>query len=268
MTSSLKADAVRESLSRVRDRAPLVHNITNAVVTNSTANVLLALGASPVMADCTEEVEELVATASSLVINLGTINTDSAAAMRLAVAKAHEANVPWVLDPVAVGVLGYRTRIAGELVRERPTAIRGNASEIMSLAGTAGGKGRGVDSTAGSRDALASARRLANTTGAVVAVTGAVDLITDGARVVECHNGDPMMTRVTGTGCAASAIVGAFLAVETDALTAVAHALAVFGIAGERAAESCDGPGSFQVALLDRLFDLDARVIAERARLR
>ncbi|NBC33689.1 MAG: hydroxyethylthiazole kinase [Alphaproteobacteria bacterium] len=268
MAHSLRADAVWASLSRLRDTAPLVHNITNAVVTNSTANILLALGASPVMTDSTEEVEEMVAAASALVINLGTINGDSAAAMRLAAAKAQETGLPWLLDPVAVGVLGYRTRVAGELLWHRPTAIRGNASEIMSLAGTAGGKGRGVDSTAGSRDALAGARSLAEATGAVVAITGAVDLITDGERIVECHNGDPMMTRVTGTGCAVSAIAGAFLAIEPDPLTAVAHALAVFGIAGEIAAEGCNGPGSFQLRLLDLLFDLDGQRIADRVRLR
>jgi hydroxyethylthiazole kinase len=243
-----------------------VHSITNIVVANSTANALLAIGASPAMAESTDEVEELVPAAGALVINLGTISATWAAAMRLAAGRAHAVGVPWVLDPVAVGVLAYRSRVAADLLHHRPAVIRGNASEILSLAGMAGA-GRGVDSTAQSADAVDAARRLAEETGAVVAVTGAVDYVTDGAAVIEVHNGHPLMPRVTGMGCTATAIVGAFLAVERDRLAATAQALCALGVAGEVAAERARGPGSLQVELLDALYGLDADLLATRARL-
>lgn len=255
------------SLERLRAAAPLVHNITNVVVTNWTANVLLAIGASPAMVEGTDEAEELAGVASALVVNVGTLSAPTAAAMRLATRRALEAGVPWVLDPVAVGVLSYRSRLAADLLQHRPGAIRGNASEVLSLAGSGGGRGKGVDSTADSADAIDSAHSLARRTGAVVAVTGAVDQVTDGETVVAIHNGSPMMTRVTGTGCAATALIGAFLAAQPDPLAAVCHALCVFGIAGELAAEKASGPGTFQIQLLDALHALDEPTIAARARI-
>jgi hydroxyethylthiazole kinase len=241
-------------------RRPLVHNITNAVVANFTANALLALGAAPVMAEGAEEVAAVAASADALVVNLGTLTAARAAAMRLAVDAAVAAGRPWALDPVGVGAIVPRTVFAQELCRLRPAAIRGNASEILGLAGEAGG-GRGVDSGAGSGDAVAAARRLAGQTGGVVAVTGAVDYITDGARVLLLHNGDKLMTRVTGMGCTATAIIGACLAVGGDALDAVAHGLAITGIAGEMAARGARGPGSMQVAFLDALAGLDETLL-------
>ena len=259
--------AVARTLEAIRARVPLVHNITNAVVTNSTANALLALGASPAMVESTDEVEEFAAIADALVINLGTMSSPQAAAMRLAVAAANAAGKPWVMDPVAAGAITYRTLLARALVERRPAAIRGNASEILALAG-AGGAGRGVDATAGSAAALDAARDLARRTQAAIAVTGAVDYITDGARVVEVHNGHEMMTRVTGLGCTATAITGACLAVEPDALAAAAHALALIGVAGEIAAERARGPGSLQLELLDALYRLDRAELEARARLR
>ncbi len=266
MTEAASAAAAWRTLAAIRSEAPLVHNITNLVVTNSTANALLAVGASPAMVEGADEVEEFAAVAASLVINLGTMSSDRAAAMRLAVTAANAAGKPWVLDPVAVGAIGYRTGLARALLRRRPAAIRGNPSEILSLAGEAGG-GKGVDSGTGPEAALEAARRLAGRVGTVVAVTGATDYVTNGTVTVAVNNGHPMMTRVTGLGCTATAIVGACLAVERDALAACAHALAIVGVAGEVAAERARGPGSLQVELLDALYLLDEATLSRRARI-
>ncbi|HSU05715.1 MAG TPA: hydroxyethylthiazole kinase, partial [Acetobacteraceae bacterium] len=217
------------TLSAIRTRAPLVHNITNLVVTNNTANALLAIGASPAMVEGTDEVGEFVRVAAALVVNLGTMNADRAAAIRLAVTAAVEAGTPWVLDPVAVGAIGYRTGLAHEVITRRPTAIRGNPSEVLALAGQSGG-GKGVDTRSGPEAALEAARKLALRVRTTVAVTGATDYVTDGTRMVTVTNGHPMMTRVTGLGCTATAILGACVAVEPDAVTAAAHALAIIGV--------------------------------------
>ena len=255
--------AVAGTLRRLRERAPLVHNITNLVVTNSTANALLAVGASPAMVEAVEEVAEFAHVADALVINLGTMNADRAAAMPLAAAAAREAGTPWVLDPVAVGALAFRSRVAVELLAHAPQAIRGNASEILALealsAGSAGvpASGRGVDSAHAAEAALDSARRLAVRTGAVVTVSGATDLITDGHQVIGVTNGHAMMQRVTGLGCTATALIGACLAVQPDALVASVHGMVLIGLAGEIAAAQATGPGSLQVGLLDALYRLD-----------
>lgn len=256
---------VIRTLDAIRARRPLVHNITNAVVTNLTANALLAIGASPAMVESVDEVSGFAAISDALVVNLGTISADQAGAMRLAAAAARAGGRPWVMDPVAVGVLDYRTRVARDLLAMRPNAIRGNASEILGLAG-AGGAGHGVDSTAGAASAIAAARALAAESGGAVAVTGETDYVTDGDRLVAIRNGDEMMTRVTGMGCTATAILGACLAVESDPLAAAAHGLVLIGIAGELAAARAHGPGSFQVELLDALWRLDPEIIAARAK--
>jgi hydroxyethylthiazole kinase len=236
----------------LRLRAPLVHNLTSAVVANFTANALLALGASPAMVESPDEVENFVAVADALVINIGSLTPARAAVMRLAAAAAGRSGTPWVLDPVGAGAIAPRTAFARELGTLGPAAIRGNASEILGLVGQEGG-GRGVDTGAGSDTALDAAQRLARSTGAVVAVTGAVDYVTDGVEVVAVAHGHPMMTRVTGMGCAASAIVAACLGVEPDRLRAVAHALTLTGLAGEMAARDAKGPGSLMIAYLDAL---------------
>jgi len=254
------------TLQAVRAEGPLVHSIANLVVTNLTANMLLALGASPAMVENVEEAGELAAAADALVVNLGSMSADRTAAMMAAARSAEQAGTPWVLDPVAVGALSYRTGVARELLAHRPTAIRGNASEIASLAGGDGG-GKGVDSTLDSAAALDAARRLARETGAVVAVTGRVDRVTDGDRVLEVHNGHPLQTRVTGMGCSATAVIAAGLAVArgtgTDPLDATAHTLALFGFSAERAARGAPGPASFQTGLIDSLYGLtEAQVLA------
>jgi hydroxyethylthiazole kinase len=244
------------TLALLRTRRPLVHNLTSAVVANFNANALLALGAAPAMAEGADEVADFAASADAVVINLGMLSPERAKVMRVAAVSATEAGKPWALDPVGVGAIPARTRFAQELCRLRPAAIRGNASEVLALAGEAGG-GRGVDSGARSEAAVAAARRLAGSSGSVVAVTGAVDYITDGEQVLTLHNGHELMTRVTGMGCAATATVGACLALGGEALSAVAHALAVTGIAGEMAALTARGPGSMIVAFLDALAALD-----------
>ncbi len=264
---TLDAAAAGRCLDMIRQRRPLIHNITNLVVTNSTANALLALGASPAMVEGADEVEEFVAKSATLVVNLGTMSADRAAAMRLAVAAARRAGTPWVLDPVAVGVMRYRSQLARDLLAHAPAAIRGNASEILSLEGSQDGMARGVNSSAGSEAAVAAAQRLARATGAAVAVTGATDYVADGNRTASITNGDPMMARVTGLGCTATAIVGACLAVEADRFAATVYGLAITAVAGEIAAARARGPGSLQLELYDALYQMDAATLAGRVRL-
>lgn len=252
-------------LNAVREQAPLVHNITNFVVMNNTANALLALGASPAMIHATDEVEDFVTVSRALVVNIGTLYSEQVAACKLAAARAKAVGVPWVLDPVGAGATPYRRTVAAALARLGPKVIRGNGSEILTLAQATSGSGRGVDSVDASEAALAAAQRLAVERQTVVAVTGAVDYVTDGVRVAEIHNGDPLMARVTGLGCSATAVIGAFLAVEPEGFAATLAALAVFGVAGEVAAGWAAGPGSLQVALLDALYTLDEATLEAKA---
>lgn len=242
-------------LSRLRETAPLVQCITNAVVVNFTANALLAVGAAPVMADIPEEAGECAAFASALLINLGTPTAEQRAAMTAAVAAARAAGTPWVLDPVGVGALGLRTQFARDLLAQRPTVIRGNASEILALA-DAGSGGRGVDAADEVDAALDAARALAERTGAVVAISGLVDAVTDGARTVRIAGGSPLLTRVTGGGCSLGAVVAACVAAADGpdaAFTGTIAAHAVYAAAAEDAAARAQGPGSFAVAFLDAL---------------
>lgn len=252
-------------LEAVRTQAPLVQCLTNSVVTGFTANVLLALGASPAMVDIPVEADAFARIAGGVLINLGTPHAEQAQAMREAARAATTAGTPWVLDPVAIGALPVRTALAHELRSLRPAIIRGNASEIIALSGLGAG-GRGTDSTASPEDALPAATLLASA-GAVVAVSGPVDLITDGHRTVRVHSGDPLLTRITGGGCALGAVMAACAAVSTDTLAATVAATSLYTIAAERAAATCSGPGSFAVALLDELAALDADRITAHERL-
>lgn len=255
-----------QALARLRETAPLVQNITNYVAMDVAANTLLALGASPAMAHAVEEVEEFVGIAQALALNIGTLSPAWVQAMQLAAARALQLGKPWVLDPVGAGATQYRTRTAAALARQRPTVVRGNASEILALAGT-GAATKGVDSTAASDDAREVARRLAAELGCVVAVTGAVDYVTDGRVERSVANGHPLMTRVTALGCSATAMVAAFCAVEDDALVATAQALAVLGLAGELAARQAAGPGSLRLHLLDALYRLDEATVTAGVRI-
>lgn len=245
-------DQVLLDLATVARHAPLIHCLTNTVAANFTANALLAVGASPAMVEHETEAQELATVAGALLVNVGTVSESTAAAMIAATVAAQGAGTPWVLDPVAVGVLGFRGLLARELLTSAPTVVRGNASEVLSLAGAAGG-GRGVDSTVDSAGVIAPAREFARRRGNVVAVSGVVDYITDGDTVIAVPGGDPMMSQVTGVGCVLGALISAFLAVNPEPLTAAASASAVLAAAGERAARGVPGPGTFAVRLIDEL---------------
>lgn len=248
-------------LEAVRNARPLVHCMTNIVVAGFTANVLLAIGASPAMVENAEESAEFAGVADALLVNLGTLSPDKVSAMRLAVNAANRTGTPWVLDPVAVGALAYRTRFAASLLGENPSIIRGNPSEILSLAGVANSAGRGVDSTADSYSAYEAASDFARRQGNVVAVSGAIDYITDGVSSVEVRTGNEMMTRVTGVGCALGALISACSAVEPSAIIAASAGTTILTVAAEVAIKNSPGPGSFAVALLDSLYSLDASTI-------
>ncbi|MDN6180807.1 MAG: hydroxyethylthiazole kinase [Halomonas subglaciescola] len=246
-------------LDALQQRTPLVHCITNYVAMNSSANILLAVGASPAMLHAREEAGEFTALAGALSINIGTVSADFAHGMRAAVRVAHERGTPWVLDPVAVGATGYRRRLCAELLAHAPTLIRGNASEILCLNGIAN-PGRGVDSTASTDQARDAAVELARRQGCLVGVSGEVDLITDGERMVHISGGHALMPRITTLGCGLSATAAAFLAVAGESpsgrLAATAAAFGGFALAGERAGTTAAGPGSFTPAFLDALYQL------------
>ncbi|MBN7794936.1 hydroxyethylthiazole kinase [Microbacterium esteraromaticum] len=262
--------AAAELLREVRRTPPLTQCITNTVVTGFTANVLLATGAAPAMVGIVGESGIFAGIADALLVNLGTPPPEQRAAMSEAVRGANTAGTPWVLDPVAIGALPVRTALAAELVAQHPTAVRGNASEILALAGTGAG-GRGVDAVDAPEAATEAARTIAARWGSVVAVSGATDLITDGERVIRIANGDPLLTRVTGGGCALGAVIAAFLgaarATGADAMTAVAAATLVYTVAAERAAKVAAGPGSFAVAFIDALAAVEADDLLRDARI-
>lgn len=247
-------------LETMRAQAPLVQNITNYVAMNVTANVLLAAGASPAMVHAEEEAGEFAGLAGALTVNIGTLSAPWVAGMKAAIAGARG---PWVFDPVAAGATAYRRRVATELLALKPRVIRGNASEILALAGMAG-TGKGVDAADGVDPEVA--RALARQTGAVVAVTGPVDYVTDGERGAEIANGHPLMPRVTALGCALSGLVGAFVATG-PAYEFTVEALAYYGLAGEIAARHAQGPGGFAVAFLDALAALTPEDLRQGARI-
>jgi hydroxyethylthiazole kinase len=261
------AKRAADNLAAVREKRPLIHNITNYVVMNYTANALLACGASPVMAHAEEEVEEMVSLAGALVINIGTLSAPWIESMMKAVKRANQLKLPVILDPVGAGATSLRTRTSRRFVEEVFTSvIRGNASEVLSLAEKGSGT-KGVESVHTVEEAADAAVALAKKLKRTLAITGKVDLITDGERIRRVFNGHEMMCRITGTGCTATAIIGAFLAVDSDPVEATATALAYFGLAGEKAAAQASAPGSFQIALLDALYTIDGKELEERARI-
>lgn len=266
MTSAVPAHdlatACGAALDDLRTRTPLVQCLTNEVTTNLVANTLLAVGASPAMASVPGEAEELAGAAGAVLVNLGTPGPDQRASVGATVAAASGAGVPWVLDPVAVGVLSVRTRLAGHLLAERPTVVRGNASEVRALAGFVSA-GRGVDARDDVDTAAEAADALAGLTGGAVAVSGAVDLVSDGHDHVRLAVGHALLTAVTGAGCALGGLVAAFTAVA-PARTAAVAATTALGLAAERAARDARGPASFQVGLVDELYRLTAADLAAR----
>jgi len=258
------AQKAADNLAALRKNKPLIHNITNFVVMNYTANALLAMGASPVMAHAINEVEDMVSFAGALVLNIGTLTDDWVAAMIKAGKKASALNTPIILDPVGSGATALRTASAKKIIDEtRINVIRGNASEILSLRHE-NSKTKGVDAIHSVDEAAETAKIMARELDTTLAITGPVDLITDGRRVVRVSNGHPLMGFVTGTGCTATVTIGAFLAVDEDPLTAAATALAFFGVAGEIAAEAAAAPGSFMIRLLDALYTLTPETLAQR----
>jgi hydroxyethylthiazole kinase len=258
--------AIGDALRALRDTPPLVQCLTNIVVAQWTANTLLAAGAAPAMVDNPHEAGAFAGIAGAVLINLGTPYEDTADAMRAAVSSSAAAGTPWVLDPVAAGALRWRTDLALELLETAaPRVIRGNASEILALAGGVGGKG--VDSVDSPDAALQTAKRLALRYGTTVAVSGPVDHITDGERVCRVFNGDPLMTRVTGVGCALGALMAAFAATVGDGLLAATAATGLLTVAADAAARSARGPGSFAVALLDELAAIGPEDLGRRVRL-
>lgn len=255
-----------EAVGAIRRKSPVIHNITNYVVMNNTANALLALGASPVMAHAPEEMTEMVGIASALVINIGTLSKEWIRAMFLAAEAARKKGTPIVLDPVGAGATTYRTRTVRELLKEaKPAILRGNASEIMATCGDLA-QTKGVDTTEASHDALTAAHTLNKTYGSVISISGETDYIVGDSRTIRVHNGHAMMPRVTGLGCTATALTGAFAAVTPDPALAAAQAMAIMGIAGEMAAEKAEGPGSLQMHFLDALYSLSKTDIEQRIR--
>ncbi len=257
----IQKDFFKRDLALIRSQRPLVQNITNYVVMNNTANALLAIGASPVMIHAMDEAADMAAMAASLVINIGTLEKAWLESMIAAGKSAKVHGRPVIFDPVGAGATPYRSHACAQIMEIcKPTVIRGNGSEIMSLV-QAGAKIKGVDSLESSDVALESAKVLAKRTGAVVVISGPVDYITDGERTESICNGHPLMAQVTGMGCTATAIVGAFVAVNPDALEAATHAMAAMGICGEAAAEKARGNGTMQLYFLDEMCHLDNAMI-------
>ncbi len=234
---NLKKETIAELLKKVREQSPLVHNITNAVVTNFTANGLYALGAAPVMADSRREVADMVKIANALLLNIGTLNENTVEAMFIAGKAANERNIPVVLDPVGAGATPYRTETAQKLAKEiRFSVIRGNAGEIANVAGEKLAV-KGVEGGKLQGDAVELVISTAKKLNTVVAATGKEDIVSDGTTTYVVRNGHPILTKVTGTGCLLSSVIAAFAAVEKDMVTASVAALSYYGVAAEIAAE-------------------------------
>jgi hydroxyethylthiazole kinase len=252
----------------MREQKPLVHQITNYVVMNETANATLALGALPVMAHAGEEVEEMARIASSLVLNIGTLSEHWVEAMLLAGGTATARQIPVVLDPVGAGATEYRTATAHRILDiVDVTVLRGNAGEIATLVG-AQAEVRGVESIGAGMEPAELAHAAARSLGVIASVTGPVDHVSDGERVLAVSNGHALLATVTGTGCMSSAITGCFLAAKPgEPLEAAAEALAAFGVAAEDAARGAEGPGTFHARLYDGLYALDPDTLDERVRI-
>jgi hydroxyethylthiazole kinase len=266
MAEPITIDDVYAALEELRARRPLVQNITNYVAMTVSANVLLALGALPAMVHAVEEVEDFVAIADALAVNIGTLSPPWVEAMRVAVKRANALRKSWVLDPVGCGATAYRTQVAGEFAGLKPSVIRGNASEIMSLAGQVGAGDKGVDSTASAEYATSAAAALAQRTGSIVAITGETDYVSDGTTLIAVHAGHALMPLSTALGCSLSAVSAGFTAVRPPREAAVA-ALAVFGAAGSIAASRCRGPGHLPAEICDALHAMDHVMLAAHARL-
>lgn len=251
-------------IQAIKKSSPLVHNITNYVVMESTANGLLAIGASPIMAHALDEVDDIVKIASSLVLNIGTLSPYWIQGMVVALKAANVKSIPVILDPVGVGATPYRTETVHSILNQGSVqVIRGNASEIASLSGSQV-LTKGIDSLLNTTDCQNQAKILASKNRCVVWMSGETDVVTDGQSSILIHNGHALMSKVTGMGCMATAITGAFLAVNQNILLGCVHAAILMGVVGEIAAEKCKGPGSFKIEFLDTLYSLSLNEIEER----
>ena len=260
----ISAETVWKDIKEIRTQKPLIHNITNYVVMNTTANALLALGASPVMAHAIDEIFEMVNLANALVINIGTLSKPWVQAMENAILKAKERKIPIVLDPVGAGATSYRTNTAKSLISlKSPSVIRGNSSEIQALVGN-DFKTKGVDSISSPQSAIPIAQDLSRKLNTIISISGEIDYIISMDQIVGVKNGVPMMTQVTGLGCTATALTGAFVAVNKSYFQAAIHAMIVMGITGELTKAQSKGPGSFQMNFLDTLHNLTYDDIKQR----
>jgi len=245
-----------DNIQKVRALSPLVHNITNYVVMNSSANALLAAGASPVMAHAEEEVRDMVGIANALVLNIGTLSNKWIDSMKIALLEANRMGKPVVLDPVGAGATGYRTGTIKDFLRTgRVSVIRGNASEIMALV-SGSYKTKGVESTEIAGNAVESAKQLQQENKCIVCISGKVDYVISQDEIAEIHNGHEMMARITGMGCSASALIGAFTGVTNNFFEATVSGMALMGVAGELAAAESPGPGSLQLQFTDKLHSI------------
>jgi len=261
-------DETAELMKLVRRKRPLVHQITNNVTVNDCANITLCAGGSPVMAEAADEAEQMVQHASALVLNIGTLMNETIKAMIIAGKAANKKGIPVILDPVGAGATKYRMDTVRKILKEvKVSIIKGNAGEIGALAG-AGGKVRGVDSDGLEGDPAEACKALSKMTGATIVMTGAVDIITDGKRVAVVNNGHEMMSSVSGTGCMAGAVIGCYAGCSDDMLVASAAALAVFCIAGNKAAKRSKGPGTFIMNLKDEMVNLTPEEVIPLANIR
>jgi len=264
----MKSPTISDLLVHVREKRPLIHHITNYVTVNDCANITISVGAAPVMADAPEEVCEMVTFAGALVLNIGTLNQGQIESMLLAGGMANDRRIPIILDPVGAGATRFRTESAQRLIDElKITVLKGNPGEIGILAG-AEAHVRGVDSYGVTGDLVKIARHYAKQAGFTVVVSGATDIVTDGRRIFLVDNGHPMMGSISGTGCMAASVTGAFAAIAGDPVIASAAALAAFGIAGEKAAAGARGPYSYKTALFDEMAALKPEDLARGARIR
>lgn len=252
-------EKISKLLSEVKSKSPLVHHITNYVTVNDCANITLALGASPVMADDIDEVEEMVSISSSLVINIGTLNKRSIGSMIMAGKKANKAGIPVILDPVGIGATALRTQTVEKLMDEvKFSVIKGNMSEIKILAGIKA-KIKGVDSQDNAVGGEKIALELASKLNCVIAITGERDIISDGKRVCFIDNGHRMLSQVTGTGCMTASLIGAFSGVTKDYYLSAVAGICAMGIAGEKAYKSLkeyEGIGTFRMRIFDNIYNL------------
>ncbi|MFX0559680.1 hydroxyethylthiazole kinase [Tepidibacillus infernus] len=252
----MELNQVKQVVLKVKEKKPLIHHLTNLVVTNFTANGTIAYGASPIMANAVEEVEEMVRVANGLVINMGTITPEMVTAMEKAGKVANRVGIPIILDPVGVGATTYRTEVVKRMMDTfKPTVIRGNAAEMAQLAGIPW-QIKGVDSVGEGGDRFEVAKKVVEKYQTVAVITGEKDIVTDGERTAVIANGHPLLSTVTGTGCLATAIIGATIAVEEDAFIASVAALTYYEIAAEKAAAKTQGPGTFAAYLMDELYQL------------